>query len=57
MSDSRNRVELMNAITVLYNWAVDPRDTISALSEKQAKQALGKMEELWRTIERRREVK
>jgi len=50
---SRNRVELAHKITVLYNWLTDPRDTVSALSEGQAKKAIIKIEELWKVLERR----
>lgn len=51
---SRNRVELMHAITVLNNWATDPRDTISAMSEAQAKRASEYLKGFWVIAERRR---
>lgn len=51
---SRNRVALMHEISVLYNWATDERDTISALSENQAKKAVDHLKKLWVYVERRR---
>lgn len=51
---SRNRVALMHEITVLYNWASDERDTISLLSENQAKRALEHLKKMWTYVERRR---
>lgn len=54
MSDSRSRVALMHEIGILYGWATDERETISALSESQAKKALGHLKALWPLIERRK---
>lgn len=51
--NSRSRVELMHQIGVLYSWATDPRDTISALSERQAKKAVEEIKTLWEIIDRR----
>ena len=51
---TRARVELMSQISTLYHWANMPdRDTISALSEKQAKEAVVKIKELWAVLDRR----
>ncbi len=50
----RDHVELSHQVTVLYNWAMNPdRDTISALSNKQAKEAVAHLKELWPILERR----
>ena len=54
MSGSRNRVELMHQVSVLYNWAIDERDTISALSEKTARKAVIYLAGFWPLVERRR---
>ena len=53
MNSSRNRVELMHQITVLHNWATDPRDTISAMSEAQAGKVLRHLKAMWLLVERR----
>lgn len=50
---SRNRVELMHQISVLYGWATDEKDTISALSETQARRALEHLKLLWTHLDRR----
>ena len=51
---TRYRVELMHKIDVLTHWATNPdKDTISALSEKQAKDAVYKINELWVVLDRR----
>lgn len=51
---SRGRVELALVISTLNNWATDEsRDTISALSEKQAKEAADHIKKVWTIIERR----
>ncbi len=50
---SRNRVELMHQIGVLYNWATDQRDTISSMSEKQAGEAVKHLKGFWKVAERR----
>lgn len=52
---SRGRVELALVINTLHNWATDEnRDTISALSEKQAKEAADYLKGAWLIIERRK---
>ena len=47
-------LELIHQIEVLHNWAVDPRDTISALAEKQAREAVAKLKALWEVLDRRK---
>lgn len=51
---SRNRVELMHQISVINNWATDSRDTISALSEKKAKEAVDTLKQFWKIVDRRK---
>lgn len=50
----KSHLELIHQIEVLHNWAVDPRDTISALSERQAKDAVVKLKALWEVLDRRK---
>jgi hypothetical protein len=53
--NTRHRVELAHKITVLSNWAFDPdRDTISALSESQARDINIMLTQIWTIIDRRR---
>jgi hypothetical protein len=55
---TRNRVSLMHQISVLYSWASNPdKDTISALSEKQASDAVKHLEAIWAIIDRRKNRK
>lgn len=50
----RSHTELIHSITVLYNWASNPdRDTVSALTDRQAKEASTKLRELWAVLDRR----
>lgn len=52
---TQNRVELSHKLTVLHNWAFNPDlDTISALTEKEAKDITYKINEIWRIIDRRK---
>ena len=52
---TRNKVDLMHRISVLYHWASDSdRDTISALSDKQVKLMLENMEKFWAIKDGRR---
>lgn len=51
---TRYRIELMHKLTVLNNWATNPdKDTISALSEKQARELCYEINKLWAIIDRR----
>lgn len=51
---TRYKVEFAHKLTVLYNWGFNPdKDTISALSEKQAKELCYKLNEMWKVIDRR----
>lgn len=49
----RHHLELLHSITVLYNFATDEKDTISKLSDKQAKKAVEGIKALWAILERR----
>ena len=51
---TRHKVELSHKLTVLHNWAFNPdKDTISALSENQAKALNNLLSMMWEVIERR----
>ena len=51
----RYKVELSSKLTTLHNWAFDEsRDTLSALSEKQAQELCYKINEMWVVIDRRK---
>ena len=51
---TQHKVEFSHKLTVLYNWAFNPdKDTISALSEKQARELNIKLNECWQIIDRR----
>lgn len=51
----RHHIELSHEITTLYNWSTNPdRDTVSALSDKQAREAVIYLKEIWSILERRR---
>lgn len=48
------KIEFSHKLTVLNGWATNPnKDTISALSEKQAREAVAKIKELWSVLDRR----
>lgn len=52
---TRYRIELMHKIDVLFHFATNPdKDTISALSETQAREIIYKLNEVWKIIDRRK---
>ena len=53
---SRYRIELCHKISVLHSWAMNPdKDTISSLSEDNARKACIHLEKLWSILDRRKE--
>ena len=55
---TRFKVELSHKITVLSNWAFnDSKDTISLLSEKQAKEIVELINQIWTVAERRNNLR
>lgn len=51
---TRAKVELAHRLTVLHNWAFqEDKDTLSALTEHQAKDIIKLIGQIWQVIDRR----
>lgn len=48
-------LELLHQINILHSWATDEsKDTLSTISEKNAKEALYRIKALWQVLDRRK---